>query len=707
VTSTNRETPANAIGSSAREPHGAVLVCGADVAGIHASLDLSAAGFRVYLVEEGPGIHGGMEQVDKSDAAGDGIACIMYPKLVECARNPNIDVLSMSDVITVEGEPGNLKATIRQRPPLTDCDTRSARDDQQEKVFDLEIGAVLLTKRGQVPFTPSTDDRQSGGQQAETTPDPFLVVQESKGVADTVVQASAAAARVMTLLAAARGSLERKRTYPPERDVTDEPPRVGVFVCHCGTDIASVVDVEHVVEQARQLSYVALAETNVSACACEGQDRIVQAVAEHRLNRVVVAGCSPQSHELMFRDTLRCAGLNPHLLEMANIRDQCARVHADRPKQATEKAIDLTRMAVGRAAHLVPLTNQTVPVKKLALVIGGGIAGMTAALALADQGFPVRLAEKTDRLGGPTPQIGSTLDGETVLAETIKRVESHLRIRVYLEAVVTRMDGRIGHFTTTITRTKKGTGPICRDGPEGASHKLDLSPFSSSGSQMTEVKHGVVVVATGTAGQESESTSRAQDETVQGQRADREELARLLRVPLNADGFFVQAHPGLRPVDSAREGVFLCDVPDAEMSIVQASAVAARAASVLSRKEIQAGGMTASVDPSKCISCMTCVHVCPFKAPQVGEHNKSEIQSGICMGCGTCSAECPAKAITLQNCVDDQILGAIDSLLAPDVQDKELVLNYPEQVGIATPRWTKRGQDPFSSPQGTGQEQPR
>lgn len=658
MTLPNGETPANAMGKNSQEPCGAVLVCGAGVAGIHASSDLSAAGFRVYLVEEGSGIHGDTAQLEKTSPARESIACTMFPKLVECVRDPNIDVFTMSDVIALEKTPGNLKATVRQRPCSTDGGNCAACGEQREDVFDLEIGAVLVTKEGQASFPFPAESTQSSGQQTEKSPGPVFLVHESEDVADTITQASAAAARAMTLLAGARGSLVRTRAYPPERDITDEPPRVGIFVCGCGTDIASVVDLAALVERVRQLPNVVIAKTDVYACAGDGQDRIVEAVAEHRLNRVVIAGCSPHTHESIFRDTLRCAGLNPHLLEMANIRDQCARVHADRPKQATEKAIDLVRMAIGRAAHLASLPEQTVPVKRMALVIGGGIAGMTAALSLADQGFPVRLVEKTSRLGGPTPQIDGD-DGETVLAETIKRVQSHLRIRVYLEAVVSKVDGRIGHFTTSITR----------------------------GSEIHEVKHGVVVVAIGTAGQQSESSGRGQDETVQTQRADREKLARLLRVPLNAEGFFVLAAPELRPVDSVREGVLLCDVPDAAKSIVQASAVAARAASVLSHKEIPVGGMTASVDPQKCISCMTCVHVCPFMAPRVGEHNKSEVQSEVCMGCGTCSAECPAKAITLQNYVDDQILGAIDSLLARDVEKKEFVLTYPEQVGIAPPRW--------------------
>jgi len=658
VTSTNGETPDNAMGNNTQEPCGAVLVCGAGVAGIHASLDLSAAGFRAYLVEEGPGIHGGTAQLDNTAPPAEGNACVMFPKLVECVRDPNVDVFTSSEVIALEGESGSFKATIRQRPSQTFDGKCTTCGEQQEEIFDLEVGAVLLTKGGRESLPSTTDRAQSGDRQSETTPDPFLVLEETEGIADAVIRASAAAARVMTLLAAARGSLVRKRAYPPERDITDEPPRVGVFVCGCGAEIASVVNLAALVERVRRLPYVVTAETDVYACGRDGQDRIVEAVVQHRLNRVVIAACSPQTHEPMFRDTLRCAGLNPNLLEIANIRDQCSRVHADRPKQATAKAIDLVRMAVGRAAHLVSLADQIIQVNNAALVIGGGVPGMTAALALADQGYPVHLVEANDRLGDSQGFQG-TLDGDDDPTILVERVDSHDGIQLHLEAVVTKTDGRAGNFTSAITR----------------------------GDQTTEVQHGVVVVACGTAEQESDSSSQGQDESVQTRRADREELARLLRVPLNADGFYVQADAELRPVDSAREGVFLCDAPDAPGSVIQAKAVGARAASILSRDEMPVCATTAWVDPQKCISCMTCVHVCPFMAPQVGEHNKSEVQSEVCMGCGTCSAECPAKAITLQNYVDDQILGAIDSLLAPDVEQKELVLTYPEQAGIAPPRW--------------------
>jgi heterodisulfide reductase subunit A-like polyferredoxin len=177
-------------------------------------------------------------------------------------------------------------------------------------------------------------------------------------------------------------------------------------------------------------------------------------------------------------------------------------------------------------------------------------------------------------------------------------------------------------------------------------------------------------------------------------RADRQEISDLLRVPLNADGFFLEAHVKLRPVDFASEGLFLCGTAHAPKfigeAVAQANAAAARAASILSRRSMPVGAQIARVDPAKCVSCMTCVHVCPYLAPVVGADNKAEVQPAVCMGCGSCTAECPAKAITLHHYVDAQILGAIDSLLTPGV-DAPAPENaaFLEQVGIARPRWGK------------------
>jgi heterodisulfide reductase subunit A len=621
--------------------------------------------------------------------------------------------------------------------------------------------------------------------------------QEPKDIPDTVMQASAAAARAMALLAPARGTRVRTRTYPPQRDITDEPPRVGVFICHCGSNIASVVDVERVVRRTRELPYVIVAENNTYTCADDTQKHLKEQILAHRLNRVVVASCTPRTHEPIFRDTLRDAGLNPYLLDMANIRDQCSWVHAAEPGRATDKAVDLVRMAVGRAARLQPLAETTVPVDNAALVVGGGIAGLTAALALADQGFPVHLVEKTGDLGGTLRQLHDTLDHADVqafLAQTIQRVNGHKRIAVYLASRVTKVGGHVGAFTSTVQTPK---GP-------------------------TDIEHGAVVVATGATEQKPQSYGYGRNAQVLTQlelsdrlgrgdlalparptiamiqcveqrtaerpycsrvccttavqnalrlrerhpqarimvlyrdmrtygfreaayrearqqgvlfvryeadqppqleldgrlhlrvrepalgrdldltpdlvvlaapmvpRADREELSGLLRVPLNADGFFLEAHLKLRPVDFASEGLFLCGTAHAPKfiseTISQANAVAARAAAILARKRMPVSGQIAWVDPDKCISCATCVHVCPYLAPQVNEFNKAEIQSATCMGCGSCTAECPAKAISLRHFLDAQILGAVDSLLEAPAAAPRAPL-YPEQVGVAQPRW--------------------
>ncbi len=643
--------------------------------------------------------------------------------------------------------------------------------------------------------------------------------QEPKDIPDTVMQASAAAGRAMALLAKARGSRVRTKTYPPERDVCDEPPRVGVFVCHCGSNIASVIDVERVVEQTRRLPGVVLAETNVYTCADDNQDRMKVKIAEHRLNRVVVASCTPRTHEPIFRDTLRDAGLNPYLLEMANIRDQCSWVHSGNPNAATEKAIDLVRMAAARAAALVPLQETTAPVNNAALVVGGGIAGMTAALAIAEQGFPVHLVEKGDRLGGTIRQIHRTLDGNDVqamLAETIERTKTHPRITVHLQSRVAKVGGHVGEFTSQIANGQ-AAGKLPSPSGRGAGGEGGLQPG-------TEIHHGVVIVATGATEQKPNTFSYGKSERVLTQlelsdrlglgqislpkqatvamiqcveqrdekrpycsrvccttavknalelkrrwpdarivvfyrdmrtygfreaayrearekgvlfiryepeqlpqlldaggklrlkarepslgrdlvlepdmlvlaapavpRADRGELSELLRVPLNGDGFFLEAHMKLRPVDFASEGLFLCGSAHAPKfiseTISQATAVAGRAASILSRKKMPVGGQIAWVDPDQCISCMTCVHVCPYMAPQVGMNNKAEVQGAVCMGCGSCSAECPAKAITLRHFMDAQILAAVNSLLQVEIKKPLHEPVYPEEVGVAPPRW--------------------
>ncbi len=1019
---------------------GSVLVCGAGVAGIQASLDLSAAGFHVYLVEDKPAVGGGMTRLDKTFPTGDCATCIISPKLVECMRDPNIEVLTMANVVKLEGEPGHFTATVLQRPRYVDigkctgcgdCSkvcpvkiksdfdaqlgTRKAIDrvyaqaapnayvimkgpglciecmrcvkackagaidhEQVEKTLELQVGAVLLTpgfdafdasQRGEFGFSHAKNvltnvqfermlsasgptqghilrpsdkkspkrlafiqcvgSRDTGcgndycssvccmaatkesilakehepdiditiffldlraygkdfdryyeraknekgvryvrsfisrtyempdtknvvlkyfGPDAKQIEEEFDMVvlslglepsallqgqaqsigidlnqwgfaktaelcpldtsrpgvfvggvfQEPKDIPDTVMQASAAASRAMALLAPARGSQITTKSYPPERDVTDEPPRVGVFVCHCGSNIASVVDVARVVEYAKGLPNVVYAEHTVYTCADDSQGRMKENIVKHRINRVVVASCTPRSHEPIFRDTLRGAGLNPYLLEMANIREQCSWVHAGDAEKATQKACDLVRMIAARVSESKPLKDETVPVNNGALIVGGGIAGLTAALALAEQGFPVHLVEKSDALGGTARRIYRTLDKADVQAflnETIARVEKNPRISVYLNAKASEVEGHIGSFASKIT--SNGTSVKVQHGvvvvATGATeHTLQSYGYGKNGKVLTQLElserlgrneitlpeKGTVVMiqcveqrneerpycsrvccttAVKNALQLREKYPNARimvlyrDMRTYGfreaayrearekgvlfiryepekppelmtngrlrvlepalgkslevapdllvlaapmvPRADRKELSDLLRVPLNADGFFLEAHVKLRPVDFASEGLFLCGTAHAPKSIgetiSQANAVAGRAASVLSRKAMPVSGQVAWVDPDKCISCMTCVHVCPYHAPGIGRNNKAEIQAAVCMGCGSCTAECPAKAIELRNYLDNQILRALDHLLAGHTTEQTVEGQYPEFAGIAPPRFHK------------------
>ena len=179
--------------------------------------------------------------------------------------------------------------------------------------------------------------------------------------------------------------------------MTGEEPRVGVFVCHCGTNIAGFVNVPEVVEYAKTLPDVVYAEHNLYTCSNDTQEKIKEKIEEYALNRVVVASCTPRTHEPLFRATLREAGLNQYLFEMANIRDQCSWVHMHEYEKATQKSKDLVRMAVAKARLLEPLQTRSVPVAKSALVIGAGVAGMTSALELANQGFDVYLVEREKR----------------------------------------------------------------------------------------------------------------------------------------------------------------------------------------------------------------------------------------------------------------------------------------------------------------------
>jgi heterodisulfide reductase subunit A-like polyferredoxin len=599
--------------------------------------------------------------------------------------------------------------------------------------------------------------------------------QEPKDIPETVVQASGAASMAMELLASARNTRTVKKRYPDEHDVTDEEPRIGVFVCHCGRNIGSVVDVERVVQNIENEPGVVFATHTMFTCADTSLSNIRDMIVAHRLNRIVVASCTPRTHEPLFRETLREAGLNPFLFEMANIRDQCSWVHSASPERATQKATELAKMAVARAHRLVPLEGGTLAVDQRGLVIGGGLAGMTAALALANQGFKVHLVERADRLGGHLHDIHHTLEHTDVAglaASLIQQVQEHKNIDVYLATDVAEVKGHIGEFHATLScngrKSEVGAGAvIVATGAAKAqttkflggtsanvTTQVDLEKQIHEGRLTTGIKSVVMIQCAGSRDEERPYCSRIccsmavknalaiktkspdadvfvlyrdirtygfreiyyqkaraagvvflrytperppvvsetgvlkvgvnspdfpepiEIETdlvvlstgLEADRPNNQRVSDMLKVPLNADGFYVEAHMKLRPVDFATEGIFLCGLAHApkfiDESIAQARAAAARAATVLSKTHLDVSPQVSYVDQSKCISCMTCVHVCPYNAPFCNTDGKGQIEAAKCMGCGICASECPARAIQLNHFVTDQFRTMIRTLFA-------------------------------------------
>jgi heterodisulfide reductase subunit A len=272
-------------------------------------------------------------------------------------------------------------------------------------------------------------------------------------IPESVVTASGANALIGELLDYRRGKLAKERIYPPERDVSEEEIRVGVFVCHCGANIGRVVDVPSVVEYSSTLDNVVHAEEGLFVCSTDAAEQISNTIREKGLNRVVVAACTPRTHEPLFRDTLREGGINQYFFEMANIREQCSWVHSKQQEEATKKAKDIVRMSVARTANLEPLQEFDLPVNKRGLVVGGGLAGMTSALALANQGFEVHLVEKDTELGGMARRIHYTLEGldvQAYLDDLIHKVYQHPLVHVSHDATITDVSGYVGNFITTV-----------------------------------------------------------------------------------------------------------------------------------------------------------------------------------------------------------------------------------------------------------------
>lgn len=342
----------------------------------------------------------------------------------------------------------------------------TAQEGVKEEAFDLVVLAVglnppkqaeQLAQRFGIELNPYGFCKSNPLNPLETTrPGVFVsgAFQGPMDIPESVMGASGAHALCSQLLSYRRGDLARDRVYPPERDVTGEAPRVGVFVCHCGANIGRVVDVPAVVEYAATLDHVVHAQESLFACSTDNARQISDQIRDKGLNRVVVAACTPRTHEPLFRDTCREGGINQYFYEMANIREHCSWVHAKDPSRATQKAKEIVRMSVARTSLLEPLAEFDLPVNKTALVVGGGVAGMTCALSMAHQGFEVQLLEKESKLGGVAQKLHTTLEGmdvQSFLKETVKQVYQHPGIHVSHDAAITDVSGYVGNFTTTVT----------------------------------------------------------------------------------------------------------------------------------------------------------------------------------------------------------------------------------------------------------------
>jgi heterodisulfide reductase subunit A-like polyferredoxin len=595
-----------------------------------------------------------------------------------------------------------------------------------------------------------------------------------KDIPFSVSDASAAACAAGMDLSEARGSETKTRDIPDELDVSEEEPKIGVFVCNCGTNIGGVVDVPSVADYASTLPHVVHVDQNLFSCAQDTQDKIKDIIKEHQLNRIVVAACSPMTHEPLFQETVQACGLNKYLFEMANIRNQDSWVHGDDHDAATDKAKDLVRMAVARASLLKPLRSKRISINKRGLVIGGGVSGMTAALGLADQGFEVVLVEKEPQLGGLSRELTHTIEGYNIhehLLDLIDRVSSHENIQVLTESLIVGFSGSKGNFTTEVmvgpgmyerkidhgavvlatganeynpdeffygeddrvmTQIQLGkrledrgaddmknvvmiqcvgsrnedfpncSGVCCQNAVKNALHIKELNPDANVHILYRDMRtYGMLEDYYREARRQGvlffrfdpENPPRVEsgekgllvtfrDHVLQrdlkvtadllalsaGMRpGDTEELASILKIPRNADGYFMEAHVKLRPVDMASDGIFLCGTAHGPKliaeSISQAMAAASRATAFLSQDEITLSVVTATVDQEKCASCLVCVRSCPYEVPKINKDGVSEIDPALCRGCGVCAAECPAKVIELNWYEDDQVMSKVDALL--------------------------------------------
>jgi heterodisulfide reductase subunit A len=607
-------------------------------------------------------------------------------------------------------------------------------------------------------------------------------------IPDCVAQASAAAARAQLFLTEQRVDLSRDDQAAVQPLDLSGPPRVGVLVCHCGVNIAGVLNIADLVGYAATIRDVVVAKDQLFACSSTGQDELVTLIREHNLNRVVIAACTPRTHEPIFRETCARIGFNPYLLEMVNIRDQCSWVHARQPGEAQEKARALIRMGVARARHLEPLQPGAAPVTRAALVVGGGIAGIQAATDLAVQGFPVTLVEKSDRLGGrlAAPNLKylypNLRPAAEVLAEKIQRLEQS-GAQVRLNTEVTSIHGYVGNFEATLSGPAQevlhvgavilafgaalydprgefgyGTLPnvltsqeleraffehdcdlridgqrprraafilcvgsresqgntgcsryccptaikqamqLCRLGIDTTIFYRDIRTISTGAEEMYREARGMGVLFVRVppgekpevVGPDRAQAVRCFDDLLarrlevpvdlvvlsvgmRPRQPDTDQFHDLLKVSVGLDGFYLERHPELAPVETAIEGVLVAGTVQGPKDIVdtvaQASAAAAKASVYLAHDTVRLDPAVAVVDEARCRACGTCVDICQFRAPQLVEittetepgRYTARINATLCKGCGTCASWCPSGAIQSKHFTARQVHAMIDA----------------------------------------------
>ncbi len=605
--------------------------------------------------------------------------------------------------------------------------------------------------------------------------------QSPKAIPQSVAVASTAAARAKAALAPARNTQTIEKKFVEEFDISGQERRIGVFVCSCGTNIAAVVDVKALAEYSATLPHVVYVENNMFTCSADTQDLIAQSIKEQNLNAVVVAACTPRTHEPLFQETLQSTGLNKYMVEMANIRNMNAWVHPHEPEKATSKAKDQVRMAVAKVTRNFPLQDIKVNITPKALIIGGGFSGMSAAKNMANQGYDTILIEKEVRLGGRANTLLLTWKGEDVqanLTELINDVETHERIEVLTDTTLTGVSGFVGSFTGELTtsgqtrdiefgtciiatganetkvneylygqdprvmtlmdfnaRTQKD--PAYPDSLESVAfiqcvgsrdenhpycsrvcctHSIkkavrlkkskpdmdifilyrDIRTYADKEDLYREARNLGVIFIRYT--RDNKPVVRNDDGDLVVQTLDpvlqmpveisvdalflataiapskADSFVEMFKCSVNADGFLMEAHPKLRPVDSTVDGVFLagmCHYPKPiDEAIAQGRAAASRASVILSQKTLKLDAIKSSVTHN-CDGCALCVDICPFNAISLisytakdgKQHRRIEVQEALCKGCGLCAATCPKEGVQVNGFTNGQLRAQVDAIL--------------------------------------------